>query len=209
MIWAVLTGDMVESSGARPETLDASIGIVAETAERMAHWPGRVWFGRHRGDGWQIALSEGALGLRAAMLVIAGLRRRPQALRTRVSLAIGPVDRIGRDDLSDAHGAAFTASGQALDAMGRGDRFRLSGPAVGPRDAVIGDLMHEIARRWSQEQAMAAVEALDLDPPTNIELARRLEISPQGTSARLANGGIQILRAALRDWEAAMAGETS
>lgn len=207
MLWAVLTGDLVRSTRADPSAVAESLDAIAQTVlARLATANGRqtVHFGRHRGDGWQVALAEGALGLRAAMLVLAALRSRRGALDTRLSLGLGAVDHIGDPDLSDARGAAFTASGQALDAMGRGDRFQVSGPAATPRDRIIGSLMHEIARRWSREQAEVAQAALDPDPPSNLDLARTLGITPQAVSARLSGGGIQIMRSALADWEMTM-----
>lgn len=191
------------SSAAGPEGLSEAMEALAESAAEIALWPGAddPRFTRSRGDGWQMALRQASLGLRAAFLIQARLRARPAGLTTRLSLAVGRVESLGSADLGDAAGPAFTASGRGLDHMAPRLRLSLSlGPAT-PFAGALASLAEALIQRWTREQAEALALALPPQKPTLAQIASRLSISKQAVNYRLAGAEWPAIRLALADWE--------
>lgn len=204
---AVLTGDLIGSTEAPPAVLEATMAQLAEGAEEVAGWtrPEGTHFTRYRGDGWQMAVAEPALALRAALLLLARLRAGRGLLDSRIAIGIGPAESLGTADLSDARGGAFEASGRGLDGMGRQRQLAVAGQGVTALHEVIVDLLEEHARHWTREQAEAAALWLDPGNPTLADVAPRLGISPQAVNYRLTGGSVQAIRRALAGWEAGFA----
>ncbi|GGH60121.1 hypothetical protein GVY41_18620 [Frigidibacter albus] len=197
---AILTGDLIGSTDA-PEALEPTMARLAAAAEEIARWQGSsARFTRFRGDGWQIR-TDPELALRAAVYLHACLRAQDGLLTTRIAIGLGAVESLGTADLSDARGAALTASGHALDKMRRTRRFAIAGTDVDTRDEIIVDLIEGIVLRWTRPQAEAAALALPYPAPTLEEIGRALGISPQAVSYRLAAGSVQSLRDAITAWE--------
>lgn len=200
---AVLTGDLIGSTRAAPEAVDAAMAALAATAGTITDWAGAdTRFTRFRGDGWQIYLAKPALTLRATLLLIARLRAGGSGLQTRLSIAVGPVDRLGEVGLAAAAGAAFTLSGRNLDQMQATSTFIYAEPALPDTwKAATLDLAHWMARNWTREQAEAVSLALDQPRPTDEVLARRLNISRQAFQARLKGSGLMAASSALNTFE--------
>ncbi len=212
MIAAVLTGDLIDSTAAGTEATDEAMAILADTAEDISGWPdaGPTRFTRYRGDGWQILVTPPKYALRATLVLTARLRAAATAPPTRIAIGVGPADSVGGNDLSDAHGPAFSSSGRALEDMLRGSRLNFGGK-IGPKTSrlhgVIVDLLDERTGRWTPEQAEAAAFALHPDEPTQAEIAGRLGISSQAVSYRLSGAGVATIRRALHTWEAETAAQ--
>jgi len=197
---AILTGDLIGSTDA-PEALEPTMVRLAAAADEIACWQrASARFTRFRGDGWQIR-TDAALALRAAIYLHARLRATESLLNTRIAIGLGAVESPGTADLSDARGAALTASGHALDKMRRTRRFAIAGTDVDSRDEIIVALIEEIALRWTRPQAEAAALALPYPAPTLEEIGQELGISPQAVSYRLSAGSVQSLRDAFTAWE--------
>ena len=208
---AVLTGDIVRSSVAGPETTDRAMGALAAAARDIAAWTGAdTRFTRYRGDGWQIYLHDRpGLAYRTTLFMTARLAAAVPGMATRISVGVGPVARLGQTDLSGASGAAFEISGQTLDALSSGERSLTSGwrrLAIGGH-GVLGwhDALFEVAdwmiRRWSREQAEAVALALDRDGAPMAELAGLLGITRQAVEARIAASGFRALATALKEMD--------
>lgn len=203
---AVITGDLIASTGHRPAAVEAAMQRIAAAAADIAGWPGGrpTRFTRFRGDGWQICLAPPHLCLRAALVIAARLRAGDGGdggLATRLSIAVGTADSFGSRDLSDAAGEVFRLSGRALDAMPRSGRIALSGPAIGARDQIIARQMFERAGRWTPPQAEAAALYLQPGNPTLADLAAPLGVTPQAVNYRLGGAGAATLRTNLQLWE--------
>lgn len=197
---AILTGDLIGSTEA-PEALEPTMARLAAAAEEIARWQtSSTRFTRFRGDGWQMR-TDPELALRATFYLHACLRASEGLLNTRIAIGLGPVDSLGSADLSDARGAALTASGHALDKMRRTRRFAIAGRGVDTRDEIIVELIEGIVLRWTRPQAEAAALALPYPAPTLEEIGQELGISPQAVSYRLAAGSVQSLRDAITAWE--------
>lgn len=200
---AILTGDLIASTD-HPERIDAAMACVAEAAGMMAGWSDTApRFTRFRGDGWQIRVPPG-LALRAALLVAARLRSASGStgagLATRIAIGIGPLASTGTRDLSDAGGAAFTASGRALDRMARGQAWAIAGEAPPWAEALVA-LAEWHSARWSPEQAEAMAVMLAQPELTQLMAASRVGITRQAWQARLSGAGYAAWRPALRAFE--------
>ncbi len=207
-IQAVLTGDLVASTNATPRTINKSMELLTAASRDIATWQisentvvGDTHFTRFRGDGWQILVSVGAFGLRAALLAYATLAAKAGAPDTRIAVGLSTVDEVPGPDLSDAHGAAFEASGRALLHMERGERLKLAGDGITPLRAAFIALLNDRITDWTVEQAQAMVLALPPDAPTQTAMADSLGISPQALSYRLAGARWPTIRRILHEWE--------
>ena len=211
-IYAVLTGDLVGSTRAGPASVDYTMKILSSDLTEGIRWGWTardLHFTRYRGDGWQMLVLKPELALRWSIVLLATLHADPQALESRIAIGIGPVTSISSDDLGDASGAAFEASGRCLDAMHRDERLFLMGSET-DADATIKDragvipaekaatiLINERISRWTAEQAEATAHFLRPDKPTAAEIAVRLGITPQAVGYRLKGAGAKALREAL------------
>ena len=204
MLIAVLTGDLVGSTGYPAETVDAAMHAIQAAALSVAEWqtpPTDTRFTRFRGDGWQIYLEQPEFSLRAAMFIAASLRAQSIGMTTRVSAAIGIAENLGSMNLSDASGPVFQVSGRELDKMPRSGQVALNGRTIAYQDQIIVRLMFERTSRWTQPQAEAMAHYLHPDNRTLNDIALTLGISPQAVNYRLGGGGATRLRMDLQLWE--------
>lgn len=203
---AILTGDLVGASKAPPEAVEAALTLIHHTVEDFCAAIGadRSRFTRSRGDGWQASLSQPAAALRLAVIVAARLRGSAALPPTRMAIGLGTASNLGSNDLSDGAGAAFVASGRGLDQLkGQRPELAIAGDGVGPLHQLAVDLIDLRLGRWTREQAEAAAHFLAPDAPSMVEIARRLSISPQAVSYRLAGADAARIAGALSLWEAA------
>lgn len=195
---AVLTGDFI-ASRRRMAALDRSMAVIAETARDIAADTGmHCVFQRFRGDGWQVFLSDGEIGMDAALRVIAALTA-ADALQTRLALGFGSACLSDDNDLASAHGAAFTTSGDLLDAMDKADHLaapRFETPDATAYAALVMFLDAE-SRSWTRGQAEAVFEALRRAEPTQEEIARKIGITRQAVQSRLSGTALPAVLHAL------------
>ena len=205
---AVLTGDLIASTQATPRAVNKSMELLEATAAEIATWRisettavGDTHFTRFRGDGWQILVSVGVYGLRAALFAYATLAARRALPATRIAVGLSTVDNVPGPDLSDAYGAAFEESGRALLRMERGEHLKIAGTGISPLLAAFIDLLAGQISDWTAEQAQAMALALPPDAPTQTALATSLGITPQALSYRLAGARWPAIRRVLQEWE--------
>lgn len=198
---AVLTGDLVGSTGHPAGAVDAAMQAIRDAAQTTGPSLGPR-FTRFRGDGWQV-LADPQLSLRAAV-VIQG-RLIALGLESRISIGIGPAATFGTTDLSDASGEAFERSGRGLDQMPEASRLVIDGTPVVEEDRIIADLLGERMGRWTAAQAEAAAMHLAAPDrtPTLQDIGTHLGISAQAVNDRLRGAGGQTIASVLRRWEAA------
>jgi len=123
-IYAVLTGDLVESSKLSAEASNAALDLLRDAVRQFGEThPGSVSLplDSFRHDSWQLLLERPELALRAAVFLRASLKMAssPEAsLDSRIAVGLGTVETVSEDRVSRSRGPAFTHSGKALDAMG-------------------------------------------------------------------------------------------
>jgi hypothetical protein len=200
---AVLTGDLIGSSGVAPDVLNKAMQALSEAAHDIAGWypHGDTRFTRFRGDGWQIVVTEPWLALRAAVFLAARLRATGLPVASRIAIGIDAADNLGTTSLADAHGTAFELSGRALDKLGRAKIMQIQGEALSTKDQIIVELLAARLRRWTREQAEAMALMLHPDNPTLSDAALQIGISAQAVGYRQSGADGPAVKKALRDWE--------
>ena len=162
--YAVLTGDIVESrklSSERSKALQERLKSAA--AEFEETFPGTVIgrLGITRGDGWQVALEKPGFSLRLA-LYLRAIVKAEFGTDSRVSIGIGPVDRLEAGNIVESTGPAFEHSGHGLEALrkkhrmvfsaGECEEFKVAQPLMGLLDLLV--------QRWTERQSFVASHLL-------------------------------------------------
>lgn len=186
---AILTGDLIDSTSAPPEAVEATMEVLADAAARLAD---DTRFTRYRGDGWQISLSTPGDCLLASLYLLARLQATPGALSTRIAVGIGEA-RFAGASLSSAMGTAFTISGRGLDRMGRDQTLTLDGEGVDLFQTQCFAFAADLAGRWTREQAEVAALALSDPDLTQEGIARELGITRQAVAARMKAADLRLL----------------
>lgn len=191
---AVLTGDLVNSTGLGEANVARAFDALATCAAAQAAWQGdSLRFTRHRGDGWQVALGRPQLAFRACLAFRAALRALGENYDSYIGLAIGPVTAPLGPDLNAETDPVFAASGHALEAIRLGktasSRFYYHGaqtdPATGPRQATLY-LLDTLSRGWTPVQAEILTHALAPPPrPSFTALAETVGKSRQSVTKSL------------------------
>jgi hypothetical protein len=195
--FCVLTGDLVASSDLTSTDVDAALTSIETAANAMSGWrtPDLIsQFARRGGDAWQVALSDPALALRAALFIQACLRRDTDRTTTRIAIATGPGALPASGDLNAAHGPAFVASGRLLDTL---SRQTLLAHASGGAQHAATRLADHIASGWTQAQARAMAAALAPNAPNRADIAKSFGISRQAVNQALWSAGYPAIADAL------------
>lgn len=188
--YAVLTGDIVKSSQLPGGGLERIFESLTRTSEVISGWQDApTYFTRNRGDGWQMAVVP-SFALRAVFAARAAVRMVDKRFDTRIALALGE-GTIPGATLADAAGPAFTASGQALEAMPRKSNMIFADNS-GAYAAIL-HLSDEIIKSWTEAQAEVALLALAPEHPTQAALALALDVTKQTVQAHVDASGVDAL----------------
>ncbi len=161
-IYAVLTGDIVESRGLSSEQSKAlQQRLKSAAADFESVFPGAVvgTLGITRGDGWQVALQKSGQALQLALFLRAVVKSEFKT-DTRVSIGIGTVDRLEPSNIIESTGLAFERSGHGLENMLKKDRLALNDGSGGLAGRIITSLLDCLVGRWSERQAFVAAHSL-------------------------------------------------
>jgi hypothetical protein len=195
-VLAVLTGDIVSSRSASSESVESAMDVLRHAAEDFGStWSENLRFTRHRGDGWQVVVSDPRRVLHAMLILRARLIAAGLGLDTRISAGIGEVESLGSADLADATGRAFFVSGDHLDQAGK-RLMLIAGDGIGVWQNAVLRLAEQVMHRWTPAQAEAAALSL-LGDTTQEEIAGHLGITRQAVQLRLAASGVASLDEAL------------
>lgn len=189
-IAAVLTGDLIGSTQAEQESVDAAMDAIRSVAVNEAGLGGAdIRFERFRGDGWQIYSSDTTRVFRLTVRVLASLHSRPSLPKTRISAATGQVTFLSATGLASASGEVFSISGRNLDNIGRSRLVYQDQNGKSLWKLSLFSYLTWQSSRWSPEQAEAIAMAFRFDAPEPGDSAETLRISRQAFSARLDGAG--------------------
>ena len=208
---AVLTGDIVGSRKLGGDVLERVLSTLAERADDC----GEAFSQKHfslggldvvRGDGWQWAVREPRLAVRAALrLRAAVLALSPNAANrydTRIGLGFGLAERVKPKNLSASVGEAFERSGAALDRLA--SRRRLAVEPSGSVCDVAGPLLEAALSHTTARQASALCVMLDVPTPQHETAAERLQppVDRSTLTHLLSSGHTSEILEALEHFEA-------
>jgi len=166
-LYAVLTGDVVNSSALSLEKREGLIGQIRSTYDELqSFFPGALPLplSVYRGDGWQMLVPAAgkalaiALSFRSLFLFRTALpRKKEKSLDLRLAIGIGGVDFIPADAPQEGDGLAFRCSGRALEEMRAPQRMAFSFPdsPSEPALAVVVELVDALFMGWTSGQARA------------------------------------------------------
>ncbi|KAB6715803.1 hypothetical protein C8029_12755 [Roseobacter sp. TSBP12] len=174
---AVLTGDLVNSTGLGPAKIERAFAALEDCAATQAEWMGEsLHFTRHRGDGWQVALAEPKYALRSALAFRAALRAQGEEFDSYIGIAEGEVEGEIGPDLNEETAKAFSVSGEKLEHVKSGEALadiKLSSTGIRmlydrstPQDA-LAIALDGYASEWTQVQAATIQEILSPDYDLN------------------------------------------
>ena len=200
---AVLTGDLVGSTKATAEAVQAAMDQIEATASEL---PEITSFARFRGDGWQVYMEKPGLALATSLLIFARLRA-AAGLESRIAIGLGEANLssfknvLTARSIHGANGPAFVSSGRALDDMRKEQRLTLAGEGVDPLHRRLIAIIDDKVSHWSVEQSEAMAIALAPGVPlTQQEMADRLGITRQAVASRLRAADFRQINAAAIDF---------
>jgi hypothetical protein len=196
---AVITGDLVKSTGLPEDRIAVAFEALKSAADQISGWqdpPSPTAFSRNRGDGWQIFLADSRFALRAALYLRAALRAQGKDLATRMAVGIANGPPPGTPDLNLASGPAFVAAGHALDTMKPPVELKVA-TDDGALEAVFR-LADHLSRGWTQKQAAALVPMLAPWGATQQTVAEQQRITRQAVGQALRGAGYDAIHDVLR-----------
>lgn len=210
LICGVITGDIVGSSALRADDRPRLLDLMKSAGhEVQGHFGDSIPYpvDIFSGDSWQILVRKPALTLRAALLYRALIRADEtiDRLDTRFMVAVGPIDSLAMERVSEGNGWAFRASGRGLSALDRSVRMGFRGEDAGtwpPWDAVARLIDAIVVRQWTPARSRAVAGALC--DWTQAEIASRWHppIRQASVSIHLRGAAWHAIEHALRCFEA-------
>ncbi|MBU0642869.1 MAG: hypothetical protein KJ731_20325 [Alphaproteobacteria bacterium] len=201
---AVLTGDLVNSTGLGPTKIERAFAALEDCAATQAGWMGEsLHFTRHRGDGWQVALVEPKYALRSALAFRAALRAEGSEFDSYIGIAEGDITGPLEANLNDQTDNVFTKSGQMLEWIKTEAHLELTfGHAATGAKSACAILLGHMSQDWTPAQAAPLIRMLHpTDTPTYTEIAKALGKSRQAVAKALDSAGFRSIYAALNDLE--------
>lgn len=166
-LYAIITGDIVASSLLSSNKRKMLHKVMVDSSKVLQdEFKDAVPMGVDifRGDSWQLILSKPAKALRLALFYRAILRAKMESHRfdTRMAIALGHVDFIPGNRVSEGYGEAYQLSGKALESMPKASNMSFVFPGMELEKTlnVIIQLIDSISSRWSDRQALAVTGAL-------------------------------------------------
>ncbi len=182
---AVLTGDIVKSSlltGERRHFLYESLQKVSELVKDK--YPNDVLFdlAKFRGDGWQLLISNPQKGFEIGLFIRTYIRYKfkPEKLDTRIAIAVGNIDFIPENNVSEGYGSAFSESGRLLDSM-KNQRmifgFTLENESLSNKLVTsLIKTLDALVTSWTTPQCQSVFQALQ--GFTQLEIAKQWDPNP-------------------------------
>jgi hypothetical protein len=164
-LYGVVTGDVVGSSKLKPLEREALFQVMREGAQELRSWLGKkvmpLDVDIYGGDTWQILLTDPGKVLPAGLFFRTFLRARSPLRDTRFVAAVGLIDFVPRNKVSEGDGEAFRLSGQTLaELKKRRMAFAAHDLSAASRWDVVFELVDAVAMRWPEKRSIAVAGAL-------------------------------------------------
>lgn len=211
--YAVITGDIVGSTDLSPERR-AKLHAVMKNAARELRERYRealpLDIDIFSGDSWQMLVVEPWRALQIALYFRAYIQANMEGLDTRVAIAIGSVDFLPSEKVSEGDGEAFRASGRLLGEKKQTSRMRF---ATGRRfssgrawDMAFHLLDALIVREWTDKRAKAMLGALLGWQQEQITSLWQPPIRQQSVNEHLQGAAWDTVQVVLKEFERSFGG---
>ncbi len=167
-LYAVITGDIVDSSKLPPEKRQQLHNVMKEGSKAL-----RKAFKKavpmnvdiFRGDSWQMLVSDPSKSLRLGLFYRAYIKSRMELSKvdTRMVIGVGTIDFIPRTKVSEGDGEAYRNSGKVLADISKSVYMRFVFPENEKSAGldIVVQLVDAIARRrWTDRRSLAITGAL-------------------------------------------------
>jgi len=218
---AVLTGDIIHSSGLGPRELQSVRLSLINAVGTVRGWKrglvkGQIEF--FRGDGWQLLVTHPAMAMRVGIFLRASLLAAGVA-DTRIAIGLGGVEKSSSQKVSLSRGPAFVLSGHALDNMTQYSSVAIEVPKSAGLLAswlpVVGHLCSSLIEQWTRRQAELVCAVIDPKRPDYETVAQTLKpaVSKQAVAKGLRGARWHAIHEAIDQfedtpWEAVLGSDT-
>ena len=196
-IYAVLTGDIINSSDIEGEGKDLLIKSLKDAFKTVKKniksekpFPS---FNIFRGDSFQGVLPEPSDALKAALLIRTSLIRistneKDANWDARVAIGIGAIDYLS-ENISESDGPAYRNSGPVLDEMKGDNKLAIKTPDQNHNRefSALSALLDAVMNKWTPQQAEIVFRLLQNQPKKKI--GKELDISQAAVHYRVKAAG--------------------
>jgi hypothetical protein len=203
--YAVLTGDIVESSKLSVDQLDKTRKALKNIINEFASLYPDIIVGNianFRGDGWQLLVANPKYVLRVLLFITCGLKL-AQVNNTRIGIATGTVEKIDYENISLSSGEAFTKSGKILNDI-ENMKVKKDKPFWSLADKnIYKSLTYEILSSIANDWTYAVSQAIygSLKGTSQQGIADRTGVSRQNVTKNLKSGKWNLLEKFLAEEE--------
>lgn len=208
-IYAVLTGDVINSSDAKGEEKDKLIHLLKEAFEAVTKKStaktSSPSFDIFRGDSFQGVLANPAEALKAALIIRTTLiRNHSKNEKTdwdaRIAIGIGSIDYLP-ENISEGDGPAFRNSGPVLDELKGDYKFAIteSSAKYNHEFKTCCAFLDAVINKWTPPQAEMVYQLL-LNK-TKKEIGKELDISQAAVHYRVKAAGWFAIKEFLTRYE--------
>ncbi len=211
--YAVLTGDLVDSSKLSPEHRQRMLEILKEAFAAVDELLEPAGFEIYRGDSFQGLVKDPSRALEASLVIRSTLRMdqpddAPVNWDARTAIGIGTLENLP-ERVSEGTGEAYRRSGPLLDDMKGDRRLRLATPweEIDEELNTQAALLDAVIAKWSPGQA-EVVCAL-LGGRSRKEIGRNLGISQAAVHYRVKGAGWTAVERFLERYRAVLKSKIS
>ncbi|MDR8392304.1 SatD family protein [Aliifodinibius sp. S!AR15-10] len=197
LIYAVITGDLVDSSKVGQEHRELLINTLKEsfklTNSLNTDPENSISFDIYRGDSFQGVIPDPSLGLAASLVIRSSLRKAqpessPVSWDARTAIGIGSINNLP-EAVSEGDGEAYRRSGPHLDKMKPEQRLVINTPWKEVNDEMRppAALLDAVIAKWSPPQAEIVLELLK--DKSRITIGEEFGISQAAVHYRVKGAG--------------------
>lgn len=167
-LYAVITGDIVDSSKLPPEKRQQLHNVMKEGSKALLKaFKKDVSMGVDifRGDSWQMLVSDPSQSIRLGLFYRAYIKSRMALSKvdTRMAIGVGTIDFIPGTNVSEGDGEAYRHSGKMLAEMSKSVCMRFTFPGnekSAALDMIVQLVDAIVKRRWTDKRSLAITGAL-------------------------------------------------
>jgi hypothetical protein len=204
-LFGVVTGDVVGSTKLPPDERQRLFSVMKRGSDELRNFLGEVVpldVDIYAGDSWQLLVNDPAKALRAALFYRAHVMAYAKEVDTRLAIAVGTIQFLPGNRVSEGDGEAFRLSGRLLKEHRdrRRMRFACGNAALCELwDDIFGLVDALISSAWSQKRARAVTGAIQGHSPASI--AARDSVSESNISSLLEKAGWAAVQRIITQFE--------